>query len=72
MARHYLTAIQAETLARMFYHLPPRNHRGQTLRNQHLVTKALKAKRLIIAGILTEKGVIMLRSYCDWLRSKQA
>lgn len=71
MARHYLTANQAETMARLYYGLPERSYHGRPLRNQHVVRQALQRKLLVIGHQLTEKGLRELRSYCKWLRSKQ-
>ena len=41
MRRPYLTHAQAETLARLFYGLGLRHHRGTPLRNQNLLLAAL-------------------------------
>lgn len=72
MAHHYLTAIQAETMARIYYDLPPRNHRGRPLHNQRLVTRALQRKQLISGRYLTEKGLRELRSYCKLALERRA
>lgn len=64
MPNHYLTAIQAEAMARIYYGLPPRNYHGRALRNQRLTAQALQRKRLVSGRYLTEKGLRELRSYC--------
>lgn len=64
MPNHYLTAIQAETMARLYYGLPPRSYKGKPLPRQHLVWQALRRKQLVSGKYLTEKGLHELRSYC--------
>lgn len=66
MRRPYLTHAQAETLARLFYGLGLRHHRGIPLRNQNLLLAALYRRFLIDrCGRVTVEGAAALRKYIN-------
>lgn len=66
MRRPYITPQQAETLARLFYGLGLRHHRGTPLRNQNLLLAALYRRFLIDKrGRVTVEGCAALRKYID-------
>ena len=59
-----LTDLQANALARLFYGLPERNHRGQPMPGNKRIHNALVERGYIQYGRISERGIRELRRYC--------
>ena len=59
-----LTNLQADALARLFYGLPERNHRGQPLPGNNRIRNHLLNHGYIQYNRISERGIRELRRYC--------
>lgn len=59
-----LTHLQADALARLFYGLPERNHRGYVLPGNKRIRSNLVKHGYIQYNRISERGIRELRRYC--------
>ena len=59
-----LTHLQADALARLFYGLPERNHRGQPMPGNKRIHSILVERGYIQYNRISERGIRELRRYC--------
>lgn len=59
-----LTTLQADALARLFYGLPERNHRGHALPGNKRIRTNLVERGYIKYNRISERGIRELRRYC--------
>lgn len=64
----YLTRIQAETLARLYYGLPERNYKGKPLARNWQVHACLVKKGCIEYNRISERGIRELGRFCRVVR----